>query len=59
MNTHPGDLSSDGVVGDIDLIQLAEQWLWLGPPGQIREDMKEDGIVNYEDFSILAQYWDP
>ncbi len=57
MKTHPGDLSSDGVVETIDLIQLADQWLWMGTAGQIREDLVEDGVVNMEDLSMLSTGW--
>ncbi len=57
MTTHRGDLNSDGTVEGIDLIQLADQWLWLGQPGQIREDISEDGSVNLDDFRILSTQW--
>ena len=57
MKTHPGDLSSDGIVETIDLIQLADQWLWMGAAGQIREDLVEDGVVNMEDFRVLSSGW--
>ncbi|MHC4552787.1 MAG: hypothetical protein ACYSUT_08475, partial [Planctomycetota bacterium] len=54
-------------VGSLDLIQLADQWLWSRPTGwpepneltlpQIREDLNADGTVNVEDFAVLSTHW--
>jgi hypothetical protein len=38
-----------------DLDVMATQW--LGPPGTPSADMNGDGIVNFADFAILAEYW--
>ena len=57
MTNRFADISANGTVDTPDLIQLADQWLWIGQPGQILEDLTEDGTVNYADFSILATYW--
>ena len=54
---HSADISGNGIVDTADLMQLIEQWLWAGKPGQIHEDLNKDGIVNYKDFSILSAQW--
>lgn len=58
MEYKPGDINSDTVVDVMDLIQLAEMWLWAGQPGQIQEDLKADGAVNLADYGILAEAWE-
>ena len=40
-----------------DLTNLADQWLWLGPPGSIKEDTAQDGTVNLADFAKFAEQW--
>ena len=50
----PSDINMDGSVDIIDLTRLFDKWLWLGPPGDITEDVNTDGTVNLSDFAILA-----
>ncbi|UCG49456.1 MAG: VCBS repeat-containing protein [Phycisphaerales bacterium] len=47
------DLSGDVALGD--LTRLAEQWLWVGSPGYVYEDITGDGVVNFPDFAQLAE----
>lgn len=57
LNHYPGDLNADDYVGFEDLLQLTGQWLWIGDTGAILEDMKEDGIVNLNDFAVISGNW--
>lgn len=50
-----GDISGDCKVDFEDLSRLTKKWLWTGQPGSISEDVVEDGIVNFLDFSKLAE----
>lgn len=58
LNRYPGDLNSDDHVGIEDLLKLTEQWLWTGDPGEIPEDIFEDGIVNLSDLAIISENWE-
>jgi DNA-binding beta-propeller fold protein YncE/pimeloyl-ACP methyl ester carboxylesterase len=51
------DLNGSGMVDYIDIARLADRWLWSGEPGGIQEDIVKDGIVNFADFSLIAQHW--
>ncbi len=48
----PGDFNNDCVVDNLDLRQIAINWLGTGPA-----DLNGDSIVNIEDFAILAEHW--
>ncbi len=50
-----GDLTGDGTVGPMDLLELADSW---GPcSGDCPADLDGDGFVNTEDILILLQNW--
>ncbi|MHB0945959.1 MAG: hypothetical protein ACYC3B_02190 [Sedimentisphaerales bacterium] len=59
INFNNADLFSKGVkvcvVNYTDLKTLAEQWLTSG--AGLSADLKPDGTVDFEDFSIFAKYW--
>ncbi|HBG26149.1 MAG: hypothetical protein A2Y10_08250 [Planctomycetes bacterium GWF2_41_51] len=56
INFNSQQLSNMGVkvcvINYTDLKTLAEQWLSTGTA-----DLKPDGTVDYEDFTVLADYW--
>ena len=43
----------NGKAGFDDLAGLAAQWLWVGPPGAVPQDITKDGTVNFHDFALL------
>jgi len=49
------DLDLSGSVDLRDVRLLVNQWLWVGPPGAIDQDIAPDGVVNFTDFAELAQ----
>lgn len=51
----PEDFDQDCYVDMGDLRVLAEAWLTEGP-GQ-RCDLFEDGIIDFKDFSLFAEFW--
>jgi len=59
INFNNADLFSKGVkvcvVNYTDLKTLAEQWLTSG--AGLSADLKPDGTVDFEDFSVFASYW--
>jgi hypothetical protein len=59
INFNNADLFNKGVkvcvVNYLDLKTLAEQWLSSG--SGLSADLKPDGTVDFEDFSVLASYW--
>jgi hypothetical protein len=54
-----GDLNDDCKVDFMDLKVLCEQW--LQPPGLPSADIAPspsgDGIVNFQDFAVMAANW--
>jgi len=48
------DGATEGKIGLEDLAKLADQWLWVGEAGSIKEDITGDGIVNLADLAALA-----
>ena len=54
-----GDITGDGNVDYSDLKLMAEQW--LSPPGTLSADIAPapggDGVVNFLDFTELAENW--
>ena len=38
---------------NLALAGLAAQWLWVGPPAAIPQDITKDGTVNFHDFALL------
>jgi ABC-type oligopeptide transport system substrate-binding subunit len=46
--------SGDWTVNVLDLIIVAGQLGWTGPPGDIPADVKKDGVVNVLDLIIVA-----
>jgi subtilisin family serine protease len=48
------DFNMSGRVDSIDLRVLSLNWLW----GDLFSDFNYDGTVNFNDFAILAYYWD-
>lgn len=59
MKHDPADLNADETVDLFDFTQFADRWLWTGPQGDILEDIAEDGKVDFQDFQILAENWNP
>lgn len=59
MKHYAGDLNADEVVDLFDFMYLSDQWLWTGDPGDILEDIVEDGKVDLRDFRIMAENWNP
>jgi hypothetical protein len=59
INFDNADLFSKGVkvcvVNYLDLKTLAEQW--LASEAGLSADLKPDGTVDFEDFSVFADYW--
>ena len=51
------DLYSDGVVDYLDLRIFAENWLWMGTPGDNAVDLNCNGSVDFVDFAIFALQW--
>ena len=54
---YPGDLNFDNLVGIMDLMKITNDWLWVGEPGSILEDIVEDGVVNLKDFMVISENW--
>jgi len=52
----PGDINKDGAVNAGDLEQLAGAWL-TGEPSADIAPTDGDGVVNFLDFAVLAEYW--
>lgn len=52
-----GDLNWDFKVDFQDVLILTSQWLWVGSPGSIQQDIIADGVVNLPDFGGLAENW--
>jgi RHS repeat-associated protein len=52
-----GDFDGNGQVDCVDLAQFVEKWLWIGPAGDVLEDLQVDGTVNLLDFAALAERW--
>jgi predicted outer membrane repeat protein len=48
------DINSSGAIDEADLKLLAGKWL---RPEVLPEDLNGDGIVNLEDFAVLANNW--
>ena len=51
-----GDVNGDGKVNVLDLISVASQLGWVGPPGSIPQDQTGDGRVNVLDLIFVARY---
>jgi hypothetical protein len=52
-----GDLNNDCKVDFHDLKIMAENWLGSGPTADIVPPPSGDGIVNFLDFAVLAEWW--
>jgi len=50
------DLNGDDKVNVLDLIVVAGQIGWTGPPGDVAADVNRDGAVNVLDLIIVAKY---
>jgi len=57
----PADFNGNGKVDFADLTVLANGWLKMSEslPADIGPYSGSDGIVNMEDFVLLARYWSP
>jgi hypothetical protein len=55
----PGDFEPDCDVDFADVAVMVEQWLQApgSPSADIAPPPAGDGIVNFKDFTLLAQYW--
>ena len=53
----PADLDDDCYVNSSDLVAMAVVWLQNDPDADIAPLPTGDGIVNFKDFSLLAQDW--
>ncbi|MHC5001350.1 MAG: EF-hand domain-containing protein, partial [Planctomycetota bacterium] len=51
-----GDFNIDGCVDLNDLAEMSGQWLNIG---DLITDIDNSGKVDFSDFSILAENWDP
>ncbi len=58
---NPADFNGDGFVDYNDLQVISGQWLQTaaGTPleADIAPDPERDGIVNFKDFAVFAEYW--
>jgi hypothetical protein len=52
-----GDIDSDGVVGERDLLLLCDDWLAPADPNDPGADLNADGIVDTRDLAVLAGNW--
>ena len=50
------DLNLDGRVDYRDMKLLTNKWLYKGA---LAEDISRDGIVNFTDFAVFANIWEP
>ena len=53
------DLTADGTIDELDLIRLAQEWLWtesLGTPSNMA-DLDCDGLINLSDLAVFASEW--
>jgi hypothetical protein len=55
--TSPADLDDDCYVSSLDLAAMAVVWLGNDPNIDIAPEPTGDGIVNFEDFNMLAHDW--
>jgi hypothetical protein len=58
VNKYSGDINSDGIVDGVDLSIFFGQW--LQSPGDPNADIAPaggDGMVNFQDFSVLSKNW--
>lgn len=53
---YAGDVSADGVVGQLDLDMILDNWDAAVPAGH-KADLNDDGDVNQADLDILRRYW--
>jgi PKD repeat protein len=51
------DINRDAKVDDTDTEALKSHYLENGDPGWIREDINDDGVVNYLDVSIITSHY--
>ena len=49
------DFDGDCYIDGVDLRMLVEQWLVVGPDEKY--DLFEDGIINFDDYALFADYW--
>jgi hypothetical protein len=54
-----GDINLDDVVNELDLVEIADNWLSSCSNSCLCNvlDMDKDGIVNFIDFAIMAENW--
>ena len=57
INSPPGDLNCDGIVGIADFLQLLGDWGACPPQGSCPADLNGDGFVGINDFLILLANW--
>jgi len=53
----PGDFTDDGVINNADIEMLSDQWLDSGP--EVTADADFDDKVDFNDYAILANGWNP
>ena len=53
--TNPIDLNNDGIVDELELVVLTEEWLQSG--GELQTDFHNDGFTDFADFAVLAEQW--
>ena len=51
------DLDLSGEIDFGDIARLADEWLWVGLPGTVDEDIVVDGSVNFLDYVKVAEKW--
>jgi outer membrane protein assembly factor BamB len=50
----PADITKNKTVDNLDLTEIANDWLYDGPIGIKRADLDLDGIINLRDIAILS-----
>ncbi|NIR64256.1 MAG: hypothetical protein GWO10_10900 [candidate division Zixibacteria bacterium] len=53
----PGDVTADGQVNIDDIAKLAYFWLQDEPSVDIMPTPNGDGIINFRDYSVIAENW--
>jgi hypothetical protein len=53
----PGGPAGDCVVDYQELAIMVDDWLMASPPADHNVDVYDDGMIDFKDFAILANYW--
>ena len=53
----PSDVTGDGVVDVLDLLQILAVWDQTGDPGWIAEDVTDDGVIDVLDLLEVLGHW--